>query len=117
MAPKAVSIRPTAGVAFITADLGQHDGGSWYGEAADVIRPRSRREPPPLPAISRRAPAACRGRRAGPRRNDPAEDGRTRSADVGAAAVGSSHQVTKGRAQRLRFRAGLPANRAAGAFR
>ena len=63
------------------------------------------------------SPLHGRGRRFGLRRNVPAEDDGARSADVGAAPVGPSHQVAEGGHQRLRSRAGLPAERAAGAFR
>ena len=63
------------------------------------------------------SPLHGRGRRVGLRRNVPAEDDGARPADVGAAAVGPSHQVAEGSHQRLRSRAGLPAERAAGAFR
>src|SRR5258708_25794818 len=92
MAQKVVPSGPLAGVAFLVAD---RRATRWrfieMGRPADVIRIRSRREPPPLPAISRREPAAGRRRRAGPRRNDPAKDGGARPPDVVAAAIRSSY--------------------------
>ena len=87
-------------------------------EARHAVICRSSRQPSQVPAVPGRKPAA-RGRRARSLRRRGADAGSQASgpADVGADADGRPDQVAQGGDQRLRLRAGVPQERAAGAFR
>ena len=72
--------------------------------------------PPQVSPVPRRKPLACGRRRSGRRCSDTGSEA-AGSPDVGANARRRADQVSQGGDQRVRFRAGVPQQRPAGAFR